>query len=259
MRISPWRLHAIPRDYNSCVGNWMRFKHIYNMYRFAESIRLLFEKIVEKLLFYGGQNFTYCTPANPHMNSNFFLFLIFNLERLPDLEKSRTPHKSEHKCIQVDFYNIRLHVPSTHRMRINPWRLHCIRWDYNSYLDNWMRFKHIYNMYRFIASIRLLYAKFVKNLYVYAGQNFSFCCPENQHISCNFFLLLIYNPHNLPDLRKKRTPQNSEQKWIQVDFYPKFIRNFMQESRNYVRLFVYAVQKRNFEIHEAERSHSIYK
>jgi hypothetical protein len=116
MRISPWRLHAIPRDYNSCVGNWMRFKHIYNMYRFAESIRLLFEKIVEKLLFYGGQNFTYCTPANLHMNSNFFLFLIFNLERLPDLEKSRTPHKSEHKCIQVDFYNVWLHVPSTHRM-----------------------------------------------------------------------------------------------------------------------------------------------
>ncbi len=72
----------------------MLFKHIYNMYRFVASIRLLFEKIVNKLQFYGGQNFTFCTPVNQHMRCAFFLFLIFNPQRLPELGKKDLDKKN---------------------------------------------------------------------------------------------------------------------------------------------------------------------
>src|SRR5271167_2280600 len=87
-----------------------------------------------------------------------------------------------------------------------------------------MRFKHIYNMYRFIAGIRLLYAKFVKNLHVYAGQNFSFCFAENQHMNSNFLLFLIYNPQSLPDLGKKELRKTVSRN----EYRSTFIRNLYE-------------------------------
>jgi hypothetical protein len=82
------RLQQLCRELNTLQA-------IYNMYRFVESILLSYEKIVEKLQYYGGgQNFAFYTPANQHMSCTFFLFLIFNLQRLPELRKKELDKKN---------------------------------------------------------------------------------------------------------------------------------------------------------------------
>ena len=56
-------------------------------------------------------------------------------------------------------------------MPLNQWRLHFIQPNHNSYVEHWMRFKHIYNMYRFIVSIRLIFQK-IRFLPFYTGAGF---------------------------------------------------------------------------------------
>lgn len=102
MLINPWRFDFVQKDYDSCLGEWMRFKYIYNMFRFIASIQLLYPKIVEKFQFFRGLNLGFSTLVNQHMSCNFFLFLIFNLHRLLVLEKQKNSYKQ--KWIQVDFF-----------------------------------------------------------------------------------------------------------------------------------------------------------
>ena len=61
----------------------------------------------------GGQNFAFCTPANQHMSSTFFLFLIFNLRRLPELQKQELDNKNTPFVEMSTFIPHLPHVPAT--------------------------------------------------------------------------------------------------------------------------------------------------
>jgi hypothetical protein len=61
----------------------------------------------------GGQNFAFCTPANQHMSSTFFLFLIFNLQRLPELQKKELDNKNTPFVEMSTFIPHLPHVPAT--------------------------------------------------------------------------------------------------------------------------------------------------